>query len=919
MKFFEGDIETDSLFSVNNAGNVILINKRRASITNDQSRNFNPLFQSFNIYWNTPPQSLRLEKYYLVRHALRDRSFYLVGNDSITKYSKSGVLESTRIPSPQDPIQFFVYKKKLYNLNKLGQLSFLENDTFVPVQLNQEIGPNARIYNNSIAGQVFLYANKQLFLLSFKKNHIASRLILENFDLDKEEIYTIHYNEKNEIIYLGSLTRGLCIVKKQYFENISTRTKTKDNVEYSVNKLNDSTIITGKGSIIEKRKPVGQYKKIIENSLGYIAQLDTSLNLWVSKEQSLSKYYANTAYYSCDSIHFKEKIRSALIDGNDLWIGTGAKKRKNAQGELFLINLSNPGIAVPKSILHTPQMITSLVKFNDTLVFCGTQQGLYKYDQKNDRLSKIRGLEKMHIRSMYQSKNSLWITTYEDGFFLYKDAKIWSFPLDENRYLATAHCIIEDDNGFFWITTNKGLFQVLKKNLMDYLEDKNTPIYYHYYDKASGFSSNEFNGGGSPCGIQLSNQDIVLPSLDGLVYFNPLLVHPKVPDDNIYIDEIIVDGERRFIKESLTLENAGRITFQISSPFYGNPYNHQIEIQVDDGEWEPTSVSNSLSFTNLAPGKHVIKARKLAGFSSGYRYADIEFFVVPTFWQSTFFKVLFIFLLGFLTYLTVVLRTRYILKKNVQLKQKINEHTLQLQQTIHILREAKGELKSQVSKQKKLVTAITHDIKTPLRFLAHTSKHSFENLEKQGPSKSLDSAKAIHTSSYQLFHFIENVLDYSFITLDNGKLDKVNFSLFDLIQEKIGFFENITSSKKISIVNKIPNELTLSFNKQLFSIIIHNLLDNSTKNTYEGEIVFWQQQVGESFILHIEDTGSGMSTETQARINSLKESIANGTYEHRHRQTGFGLTIVMELLMMLDADISIESQLGKGTQVSISF
>ena len=41
---------------------------------------------------------------------------------------------------------------------------------------------------------------------------------------------------------------------------------------------------------------------------------------------------------------------------------------------------------------------------------------------------------------------------------------------DKKKYLASAHCIIEDKRGFFWVTTNKGLFQILKKDLVHYAE-----------------------------------------------------------------------------------------------------------------------------------------------------------------------------------------------------------------------------------------------------------------------------------------------------------------------------------------------------------------------------------------------------------------------------------------------------------------
>ncbi|WP_375586898.1 ATP-binding protein [Flagellimonas aurea] len=918
MKFFEGNMVTDSLFSVNNAGNVILIHNRRATVTNDQSHNFQPLFRKLKNYWNTPPpQPIQLVKNNFMRHVLRDKSFFLVGNNAIKKYSKSGTLISTHNHTFSDSIQFFTKDDNLFALDKSGRFTMFKENRSVPIHADLPFDSNALIYANNVSNQVFLYSNNKLYDLTFTDKTVSGKIILEGIDFNTSRIYSVYYDQKNEITYLGSLTRGLCIAKKQYFQNIPTNTKTKDAIEYAINKLNDSTLVTATGVEIQNRKLVAQYEMITENSLRYIAQLDSSKNLWISKGETLSKFYANSSYTNYESVQLSEKIRSALIQGNNLWIGTGPEKNKNGQGILFVQDLGNPKIA-PTPILRTPQMITSLAKESDSIMFVGTHQGLYRFNQKDHRTSLVKGLEKAYIRSMYPSENELWISTYEDGFFLYRDSQIWSFPLDKNRYLATAHCIIEDIKGYLWITTNKGLFQVYKNDLMAYLENNAKPIYYHYYDKNSGFSNNEFNGGGCPCGVQLPNQDIVFPSLDGLVFFNPSSVNPKVPDNDLYIDEIIVDGKHKFVGDTITLKKKDRIIFKVTSPFFGNPYNSQIEIRMDDGAWEPIGTSQTLSYTNLDPGQHFIRARRLAGFNAGYRYTSISVYVAPTFWQSTFFKALLILLLCTITYLTIILRTRYVIKKNVQLKKKINEHTLQLQHTVHMLRETKEDLKNQVSKQRKLVTAITHDIKTPLRFLTLTSKYSFDNFKRLSNGEFHESVKVMYTSSYQLSHFIENVLDYSFISLDSEKLDKDNFSLFNLIEEKIKFFETISASRKLKVDNQVPSSLSLSYNQQLFSIIIHNLLDNSIKHTYDGKIVFWHQKEEDRLTLNIEDTGSGMTAETKAYLYAKKMSIANGSYKQQFKQKGFGLSIVMELLMLLEGDITVKSEIGKGTLISIS-
>lgn len=917
MKFFEGDLEADSLFSVNNAGDMILINRRRASMTTDRTRNFQPLFRAYRNYWNTPPQSLPLEKDNLARYVLSDKSFYAVGNDSIKKYTKDGVLDWSVSYIYEDTAQFFSHENRLYTLSSKGAINLLEQGTFVPLTLDLGLLSGARIFRNNVTDMVFLYTDGRLYLLSFLNRDITSQLILQDFEFERENIYSIHYDQHNEILYLGSLTQGLCIIKKKYFKSISTDTKTKDKVEYGLSKLNDSTVLTATGLLIENHEPIAQYETITEHSLRYVAQLDKSKNFWVSNGHALYKFKAKTDYDQYDQINFDEKIRSALLQANKLWIGTGPEKNKNGQGELFLIDLEQSKLS-PTSLVQTPQMITALAKANDSVLFMGTQQGLYRYHIDQNRLSPIAGLEHSYIRSMYLDQNDLWITTYQDGFFLYRDAKTHTFPLDNNRYLATAHCIMEDDNGYFWITTNKGLFQVFKNDLLDHINDKDNPIYYHYYDKSAGFSNNEFNGGGCPCGVQMGNKDVLFPSLDGLVVFNAAKIRSVLSTSGIYLDEVNVDGVQQYTDGNLTLDAPERVTFQITSPFYGNPYNNQLEAKMDDGPWERLNPSKTLSFTGLAPGKHTLTARKLTGFGANYQYVTTDFDITPTFWQSKLWNVLMILLLLILTYLIIVVRTRYITKKNIQLEKKVHEHTLQLQQTVSILGKAKGELRKQVAQQKKLVAAISHDVKTPLRFMAYTSKVSLENFEHLSTKTLRESTEALFTSSHQLYQFIENVLDYSSISLDNNKLDKTDFVVSRLVQNKIRFFETISESRKLDVLNRIPDHVQLRVNHHLFSIIIHNLLDNAIKNTYDGQIIFWCEADQEKLILHIEDTGSGMTMETLAALNAQKESIVNGMAGHQNRQKGFGLRIVMELLTILDGEMTVTSQLWIGTRISIS-
>src|SRR5690606_4887016 len=153
-------------------------------------------------------------------------------------------------------------------------------------------------------------------------------------------------------------------------------------------------------------------------------------------------------------------------------------------------------------------------------------------------------------------------------------------------------CIVEDRNGFFWISSNKGLFQVKEKSLLDYAAKKVTAIYYHYYNKDAGFLTNEFNGGCQPCATRLGST-VFFPSMSGVVTFNPEETSPNLPRYAIFIDEALIDNQKVSLGDTLYLNRKfDRITLFINSPYYGNNNNLNFEAKLegdDYNEWTKVS------------------------------------------------------------------------------------------------------------------------------------------------------------------------------------------------------------------------------------------------------------------------------------------------------------------------------------------
>ena len=404
--------------------------------------------------------------------------------------------------------------------------------------------------------------------------------------------------------------------------------------------------------------------------------------------------------------------------------------------------------------------------------------------------------------------------------------------------------------------------------------------------------------------------------MDGVVYFNPADVKKREPSNNIYIDELSIDNKVFPAGDRLEIGHKfDRIRFFINSPHYGNPYNLSIEVKLEGPvtqDWMALTENNA-SFSTLPPGEYTLKARKLSGFGSKWAYTDYHFTVLPAFWQTAWFITLMGIAILILLYYAIRLRLRYIRFKNILLENKVALQTSQLQETIVALRKTRDDLNRQIGNHKKLIKTFTHDIKSPLRFMAITGRYIYNNLEKNKDINKED-IQAIYTSSSQLYHFVDNFLEYTKETdLDSNESEP--YVLCVLVDEKISFFRNIARQQKTQLTNTIPGSIKTRVNRHLLAIILHNLTDNALKNTYNGNITFSALITDAYIIISVKDNGKGMSPNQAAYYKNLMDTKNPET----ETQGGMGLHIVADLLAITGGTMDIKTGPNEGTEIVLSF
>lgn len=258
--------------------------------------------------------------------------------------------------------------------------------------------------------------------------------------------------------------------------------------------------------------------------------------------------------------------------------------------------------------------------------------------------------------------------------------------------------------------------------------------------------------------------------------------------------------------------------------------------------------------------------------------------------------------------LTILLSWLYYSRRREKdIEEKIKQRTEELVAVINSLGASQYELQQQSDFQKKIIAAIVHGIKSPLKYLSLTGRQLHNRAEFDESMR--DIIGSMYTSSHHLYTFTDNLLQYVKLYLRESKPVAVSFNLHELVDEKVAIFRDIATAKGSVINNHIHPRMSMYTDRQLLSIIVHNLIDNAVKYTADGVITFSAFITENRVHLAVQDTGIGMD---EVVIEQLYNNGVN--YE-----PGLGLTIARQLLGMINGSLEIRSRAGEGTSAIIIF
>ncbi|WP_455587075.1 hybrid sensor histidine kinase/response regulator transcription factor [Bacteroides sp.] len=531
---------------------------------------------------------------------------------------------------------------------------------------------------------------------------------------------------------------------------------------------------------------------------------------------------------------------------------------------------------------------------------------LYSYAPKNKKLNSVK------VMCMYKDElGRIWAGTEGCGLNLYDPTTDKFLPVHAQWNLPgdAMFSIIGDKNNNLWMGTNVGLLRL-------YVPKDLVGVSYRLYTTADGMQDNIFA------------RNVACMTKEGEMFFGgPRGYNHFFPDrlkESDFFPSITITDIKIFDQSWGKLEESERKKISKQSPDftkkivldcwhnnfsiefavldYMNSAQNKYSYKLDgfDTNWQYPDMSRRFAYYNNLPAGTYTFRLKAANSNGvwGERKSTLEVVILPPPWRMWW---------AYVIYVILVASAGYVLFR-------MGKKRVQLHNALHLreLEKAKAEELNHTKLQ--FFTNITHELLTPLTIISAT----VDELKVCAPQNG-EYYQIMTGNINRLIRLLQQILEFRKAETGNLKLRVSKGDLAAFVRNCVDNFKPLMKKKKMyfSIITT-PEPFMAYFDSDKIDKVLYNLLSNASKYNKEGGTVWVDlsyEKTLDAAVLIVKDNGEGISKEAQ---RSLFKRFYEGDYRKFNTiGTGIGLSLTKDLVELHQGSISVQSELGKGTEFKV--
>lgn len=511
-----------------------------------------------------------------------------------------------------------------------------------------------------------------------------------------------------------------------------------------------------------------------------------------------------------------ENVFAIKEDGEgNIWIGSSnGVYRYNESG--FKKYNTMQGASVPEA--------REFFEDDEGTIWVGTVSGVFKIKDEHIQLLELSvngGIAEInnqpYVRAIYKDEDGfIWIGTYGDGLFSIRNNEVKNITVNDGLFDDVISHLVEDEQGNFWMGSNRGISRVLREDLNRFLDGEIEELNVYSYGVKDGMNSAETNGGFQPNVIVDDEMNIYIPTVAGVAVVATRGVSKNEISPPVYVTNLRTPDGSVLLEESISLPyDTPFLEIDFTAVSFTDPEKVHFRYKLENlnEDWIEVGNRREALYSKIPPGNYTFGV--IASNNDGVWNEVGDSFnltIVPPFWMTTWFYSLMV-----IAFISTGVGVYYYrvqhLKREYEKQRRFSRQLIESQENERkrIASELHDGLGQQILVIKNRAELIKNNSMSPEKIDLHlsdistTAQHSITDirniahalrpvvLEKFGLTKSISNLceHLERTSSLDWSYFIDDI--------DGTIPSEKEINLYRIVQEAVNNIEKHASASEASV------------------------------------------------------------------------------------------------------------------------